>query len=156
MTQVLEVEGRVSSYSSIFAMGHRAIASLLDGDVVVEEKLDGSQFSFKVEGGQLLMRSKGKQMVPGAVEKMFSKAEEALLRILPAIPEGLTFRGEYFQKAKHNTLCYERVPQNNIAIYDIDRGDQDFMSPAEKEMVARNLGFEIAPILFQGRITSVE
>lgn len=34
------------SYPSIFAIGHRALAELLLDPVIVEEKVDGSQFSF--------------------------------------------------------------------------------------------------------------
>jgi ATP-dependent RNA circularization protein (DNA/RNA ligase family) len=38
----------ILSYPSIYALGHRAIRELFDGPVVVEEKIDGSQFSFGV------------------------------------------------------------------------------------------------------------
>jgi hypothetical protein len=34
------------SYPKLYAMGHRAIADLLLDDVIVQEKVDGSQFSF--------------------------------------------------------------------------------------------------------------
>ena len=35
-----------NSYPSIFNLGHKAIQNLLTVDVNVEEKVDGSQFSF--------------------------------------------------------------------------------------------------------------
>ena len=48
------------SYPSIFNLGHRAVAGLLGGPVIVEEKIDGSQFSFGVTvDGEIVTRSKG-------------------------------------------------------------------------------------------------
>lgn len=147
-------ELRVASYSDIFTMGHKALTDLFDGDVVVEEKVDGSQISFGVIDGQLLMRSKGKQLVIDAPEKMFQKAVDAVKAL--KLPEGLMFRGEYFQSPKHNTLAYARVPASHIIIFDIDRGNQDYMTHFEKSFVAKSLGLETVPLLFQGRIESVE
>lgn len=38
------------SYPAVFNLGHKAIESLLtSGPVIVEEKIDGSQFSFGVD-----------------------------------------------------------------------------------------------------------
>lgn len=46
------------SYPSTFALGHRAIADLLLDPVLVEEKVDGSQFSFGVfeQDGERVIR----------------------------------------------------------------------------------------------------
>lgn len=46
------------SYAKILTLGHRALEPIADQMVVVEEKVDGSQFSFGVRDGVLLMRSK--------------------------------------------------------------------------------------------------
>lgn len=37
------------SYPSIYNLGHRYIADLLTVPVIVEEKIDGSQFSFGLD-----------------------------------------------------------------------------------------------------------
>lgn len=147
-------ELRVASYSDIFAMGHKALAELFSGEVTVEEKVDGSQFSFGRVGDQILMRSKGKQLVLDAPEKMFQKAVDSVKAM--KLPDGLTFRGEYLQSPKHNTLAYSRVPAGSIIIFDIDRGNQDYVPYAEKVEMAAWLGLETVPLLFQGRIESVE
>jgi hypothetical protein len=52
-----------NSYPKVYNMGHAAIADLLLDDVLVEEKVDGSQFSFGVfehpeQGRVLKCRSK--------------------------------------------------------------------------------------------------
>lgn len=143
---------RLASYSDIYALGHHALAELFSGEVVIEEKIDGSQISFGRVGGELLMRSKGKQLTVLAPEKMFSKAVEAVTRVFDLLPEGLTFRGEYLQAPKHNTLAYARVPENHIALFDVDRGNQDYLSPQEKYQWANLLGFDVVPTLFVGEL----
>jgi hypothetical protein len=48
------------SYPSIYNLGHRALQDLLTVSVNVEEKVDGSQFSFGItEEGEIKLRSKG-------------------------------------------------------------------------------------------------
>lgn len=147
---------RISSYSDIFTMGHKALAELFSSPVIVEEKIDGSQISFAKIGGELHMRSKGKQLVVLSPEKMFALGVEAVAQVFHLMPEGYTFRGEYLQSEKHNTLKYDRIPKAHIIIFDVDKGNQDYASPAEKYALAAQLGFETVPHLFSGRIESVE
>lgn len=156
MQEIVAEVARISSYSDIFVMGHKALTDLFDGEVVVEEKVDGSQISFGITNGQLLMRSKGKQLVLGAPEQMFSKAVEFVKSIVEKLPEGLVFRGEYFQSPKHNTLAYSRIPANHIIVFDIDKGNQDYFSHADKKSLASQLGLETVPLIFQGKIESIE
>lgn len=51
----------ISSYASPLAIGHKGIAQIFDGDnVVIQEKIDGSQISFCVDDeGALHVRSRG-------------------------------------------------------------------------------------------------
>ena len=102
------------TYPKVYNMGHAAIRDLLLDEVIVEEKIDGSQFSFGLflnpETGatELKVRSKGAVMITDAPEKMFAAAVETA-RSLP-LTVGLTYRAEYLLKPKHNTLCYNRTP----------------------------------------------
>ena len=50
------------NYASIFALGHKALQELLWDDVVIEEKVDGSQFSFGLIDGTLRFRPKGQEI----------------------------------------------------------------------------------------------
>jgi hypothetical protein len=100
----------LSSYPSIYTLGHRYLNALLDGPVVVEEKVDGSQFSMARNlDGSLSVRSKGQEIHLGAVPQLFNQAV-AVASSLDLHP-GWVYRGEYLQKPKHNTLCYSRVPK---------------------------------------------
>lgn len=143
----------LNSYPSIYALGHSAISELLKGPVIVEEKIDGSQFSFlKTEKGELMCRSKGAQINMFAPEGMFLKGVETLRAMLDKLPTDIVFRGEYLSKPKHNVLVYARVPANNIILFDINPSLETYLSPEDKLKLATELGFEIVPTLFRGII----
>ena len=61
------------SYPKVWALGHSAIKELLFDEVTVEEKVDGSQFSFGRFNGEFKCRSKGAHIIPDAPEAMFAE-----------------------------------------------------------------------------------
>lgn len=147
------------SYPSIFALGHRYVSELLLDDVLVEEKVDGSQFSFGVfieEGGlRLRVRSKGAEINTIAPDKMFSKGVAFVKSIENYVHVGWTYRGEYLQKPKHNALAYDRVPTNNIILFDINTGHEEYLSYEAKAEEAARLGLEVVPKVYEGKIEDV-
>jgi hypothetical protein len=164
-----------TSYPSIFAMGHRAISDLLKHEVNVEEKVDGSQFSFGlVEASDvdvfypyqgdyrgfsnlaLKIRSKGCVMHIDAPEKMFNHAAATVRELADQLIPGWTYRGEFLARPKHNALAYDRVPKGNIILFDVNSGDQEYLSYEDKANEASRLGLEVVPLLYSGRVDSVE
>ena len=107
----------LSSYGSIFALGHKAVRDICQTPVVIQEKIDGSQISFGLlehEGKLVLsMRSKGATIYPEAYPKDFSKAVAAIIAVQDKLMPGWVYRGEQLNKPKHGTLAYDRVPQNS-------------------------------------------
>ena len=89
------------SFPKVYAVGHRAIAELFLGDVLVEEKVDGSQFSFCLSDSGLEFRSRG-AVVYAENAGMFSLAVEAVKSIADLLHPGWTYRAEYLMKPKHN------------------------------------------------------
>jgi hypothetical protein len=145
------------SYPSIFNLGHKAVRDILSGEFIqIEEKIDGSQFSFGRYGPELRCRSKNAQINVGAPDKMFTKAVDYVQSIFQFLPDGMCFSGEYLMKPKHNTLCYSRVPQNHIIIFDVRDGDESYWSEMERTVIARQLGFETIPVLHRGPIADIE
>lgn len=145
----------LSSYPSVYAIGHRAIADIFDGDVVVEEKIDGSQWSMcRSSDGQLLCRSKGKDLIIDAPEKMFIQAVETA-KALDLRP-GWVYRCEYLSKPKHNTLSYSRVPTKHLIVFDICTGPESYVTPEAKALEATRLGLECVPCLFQGKVSNLD
>jgi RNA ligase len=147
------------SYPSIFALGHRALAELLLDDVIVEEKIDGSQFSFgrfsdyPIDDGYLC-RSKGAQLNITAPEKMFQKAVDYVTGL--DLRDGWTYRAEYLQRPKHNALAYNRAPANNLIIFDINPSEEEYLSWAAKAEESARIGLETVPRYFNGRLTAIE
>lgn len=143
------------SYPSIYNIGHRAIADLFTVPVNVEEKIDGSQFSFGVtEDGELKVRSKGCVMMADAPEKMFTLGVDTAKRLVPILRPGWTYRGEFLAKPKHNTLVYSRVPNGNVIIFDVNTSEETYLSYDEKAAEAARLGLECVALLASGMIES--
>lgn len=154
------------SYPSIFALGHRAISSLLTGPVWVEEKVDGSQFSFGVfdaydangerDGGTVLrVRSKGAVMIPDAPEPMFKEAVDTAKALAPMLRVGWTYRGEYLKKPRHNGLAYDRIPKQHVILFDINSGHETYLSQDDKRQEADRLGLETVPLLANGVVSDI-
>lgn len=135
------------SYPKVYALGHKAISPLLDRPVLIEEKIDGSQFSFGRFGGELKVRSRGKEMIPSAPEKMFSKAVEVVNGL--NLRDGWTYRAEYLQKPKHNVLAYDRIPRKHLIIFDINDGHESYLPYEEKAIEAERLGLEWVPAILE-------
>ena len=147
----------INSYPSIYNLGHASIADLLKSEVIVEEKIDGSQFSFsKNELGELSCRSKGAQINMIAPEGMFAAAVATVNALADKLRVGYTYRGEYLQKPKHNALAYDRIPKQHIILFDINSGLETYLTPEEKKVCAEELGLELVKQLFIGKIDDVQ
>lgn len=133
------------SYPKVYALGHPVISELFSEPVLVEEKVDGSQFSFGVFGGELRCRSKGKELILDAPEKMFETAVATAREFAPLLRPGWTYRGEYLQKPHHNGLSYDRTPVKNIILFDVNDGPERYLSREAKEAEAKRIGLEIVP-----------
>lgn len=145
----------IDSYPQVFNLGHKAIADLLKDPVVVQEKVDGSQFSFGIMETGLAMRSKGCKVTienPG----MFDKAVQTVMARFHCLTPGDIYRGEFLAKPKHNVLAYDRTPKDYIILYDIQRGTGDFLSPVEMELEANRIELETVPCYHVGRSFLVE
>lgn len=144
------------SYPTIYNLGHRAVSELLTVPVVIEEKIDGSQFSFGIGAdGTLHARSKGAQLYTEAPEPLFRRAVETAQALAPVLHPGWTYRGEYLQKPKHNTLKYSRVPNQHIIIFDINTDDgENYLAPDERLAEAERIGLETVAIVHSGVVTT--
>ncbi len=146
-------EDMLSSYPSIYNLGHKAVNEILRYPVIVEEKLDGSQISFGVdEAGELHIRSKGAVIHPDVPQQMFAAGVGVIKSLKDQLQPGWTYRGEYLAKAKHNVLVYSRIPERHIILFDIAEGPECYLDPARKHENAAQLGLEVVPVLYGGVI----
>ena len=147
----------IYSYPSVYAIGHKSIQGIFNNPVIVEEKIDGSQFSMGVIDGGLQCRSKGKQLLLEAPEEMFKKAvaSAGVLAMLALHPNWI-YRCEYLEKPKHNTLSYSRVPKSNLILFDVCTGLETYLTYKEKAAEAERIGLEVVPLLYEGKVESFE
>lgn len=117
----------IRSYSKPLAPTHAWVRDAMSsGTIYVSEKIDGSQFSMALIEGVLCCRSRGQQ-IDIANPGMFAPAVRTAWRLGDALVEGWTYRCEFLAKTKHNTLHYDRVPRGHLVLYDIDRGECDYV-----------------------------
>lgn len=146
----------INSYPKVYAIGHAAIGDLFSDMVHIEEKIDGSQFSFtKTADGSLIFRSKNAVVLDGDAG-MFGKAVEAVRSRYDDITAGYVYRCEYLSKPKHNTLAYDRTPLDNLILFDVNTGNESYMSYKDKMCEAEKIRLECVPILYQGVITQFD
>ena len=144
----------LSNYSKIHQIYHRDTARMMGETVIIQEKVDGSQISFGNKRTGMSIRSKN-QDISQHETNMFTLAVQSIntadSRCMP-LPLDFVFRGEYLSKPKHNVLDYDRVPKQNVIIYDIEHGDgsNDYLSVDEVKANARSWGFEVVPTLWTG------
>lgn len=140
------------SYPKIYALGHRAISELFLDEVLIEEKIDGSQFSFGRFDGELKVRSKGAVINTEYPEKMFSEAVEVVKTL--DLKDGWTYRAEYLKSPKHNSLAYNRIPKNHLIIFDINSAEEEYLDYETKKNEAERIGLEVVPILHFGQVAN--
>jgi hypothetical protein len=141
---------KIHSYSEVYALGHKALENLITGSdyLVIEEKIDGSQYSFGVIDGEICARSKGKeQSESSGVDDLFKTAWEVVKLLAPSLRPNWVYRCEFLAKPKHNVLCYSRTPKDGLIIYDIDKGEQNYLSVEDKSTEAARIGIECVPCI---------
>lgn len=146
----------IHHYPSIYNLGHKLVENLFLNEVLIEEKVDGSQFSFGVYNGELKLKSKGAILYPPVTNNLFKAAVEYVESVKDKLVDGYTYRGEVLHRPKHNSLTYGRVPKHNIVIFDIDAGDQKYLTYEEKWAEANALDLETVPIFYEGLVENVE
>lgn len=147
----------IKGYSKVYGLGHKAIADLFKDSVIVEEKIDGSQISWmKDEQGIVHVRSHHKELILDAPDKMFKIACEVITNMTPLLHPGWIYRGEYLSKPCHNALAYDRVPENNIVLFDIDAAEEDYIADGPKRKEAKRLGLECVPQFAEGKFDTWE
>ena len=144
-------------FPKILHIGDKQIESLFDGPVEITEKVDGSQFGFGKVNGQIFCRSKGQELDLDNPNSMFVAGVEYVLGIADKIPDNHTFYGEYLERPKHNTLAYDRIPTNHIALFGVyNYESKEFYDYEVISEWAEKLGVDAIPVLKRGASTPEE
>jgi hypothetical protein len=142
------------SPGSLFNVGHRMTLPLFDGRLItIQEKVDGSFFAFGVFDGVLKCRSRNNEINVDAPETMFKAAVETAKALAPKLVPGWTYRGEYLQKPRHNGLAYNRVPKQHVILFDVAKGEEDFLNYTMLQAIAAHLDLEVVPEFYIGPLS---
>lgn len=144
------------------------VETLLDSEIEVEEKLDGSRFSFELSNGSELKFFKRNDAVPITkidrtlaryYEKGIAHFEAFNDEKLDQIPDGWRFGFEYFPNLMPVKIAYDRMPQNQLVLTEITIRDPQgkvIEVISDKETLdnwATILEVEGPPVIFQGKLT---
>lgn len=141
------------SYPSPKHIGDKHIEDLLTHEVVVQEKVDGSQISFGVDAeGVLSLRSRGGSLRVDTPDKLFAPAVEYVRSIKDKLVPGWTYRGEAVCAPRHNLLKYNRTPKGFIALFDVYQPGTGYLTPEQLAGEALRLGFEAVTVLYTGKL----
>jgi len=152
----VNIMNKIPSYTKVLSIGSAYTEEALSGEVVIQEKIDGSQFCFGFnEEGEFLMKSKGAIQTKEAHDKMFAEAvkyvsEDELIQ--KVAPKNTYYYCEYLKVVNHNTLKYNRIPQNHLVLFDVLH-EGKWATREELEVSAKNLSIDVIPELFRGVAT---
>lgn len=143
----------IPGYTKVLTLGSAYTENSLVGEVIVQEKVDGSQFSFGInEDGELVMRSKGQELYQDNVAPMFEKAVNYVLSLKLTAKSDTYFYCEYLQRPKHNTLKYSKEPQNNLILFDVLSAGR-LVGRADLLKWAKKCTIDVIPELFRGTMS---
>jgi len=109
----------ITAFPKIFTLGTAYVKDIFNEDVEISEKIDGSQFAFGRINGEVVLRSKGRQMFLESPDQMFLEACMFVNSNSHLFPDDIIFYAEYLKKPKHNTLKYDRIPKNHLMLFAI-------------------------------------
>lgn len=148
---------KTASFPKILHIGDKQILDLFETEVEITEKIDGSQFGFgKTLEGELIMRSKGREIDLENADKLFFPAITHVTSIADKIPNGWFFYGETLHAPRHSTLAYDRVPKNHIALFAVYDSDERVFHDYDTILRwATEFDVDAVPLLFRGETSAV-
>ena len=139
----------ISGYSKIWGLDH-AETRKMEGPLIAEEKIDGSQISWGILEDELKIKSKNVGIDPYAPPPLFLKSVQHIIFLFNShlLRPGYIYRGESMKDKKHNALEYARAPRNNIILFDVEPYRGSFLEYDELIDIAENeLLLEVVPAI---------
>ncbi|MEE5181073.1 RNA ligase family protein [Bacillus subtilis] len=133
-------------YQDIVRLGHRSTVDVLkEGDhIVIQEKIDGANASFRRVGNELVAFSRRQQLTP---ENTLGGFYEFVKSLDIHIGEGLVFFGEWTNPHKVKYPEHEK----KFFLYDIYDLEQEKYLPFEfVKNTGKALGLNIVPVFYEG------
>lgn len=153
-------------YPKINASHKLGQESILDGEVVLEEKTDGSQFRISITSDGFEFGSKRVEFNQRGVDSNFRLGVNTFTENnknfdddnrIGADVKAVHFFGEYFKSEKQNTIKYDRMPKNHIMLFDVAieyyNKPMHWCNNDQVDIWANDLEIEAVPVLGTGTFT---
>ncbi len=119
-------------------------------DVIVEEKIDGSQLVFMVSsttGTLNIVTKKGSEIKED--DKDFGVAITEINKMKAHVKPGWVYIVEFLRAKQHNKVKYNEIPQRNLFLSDVTMKNNGYLSRWVREKEARRLGIEATPLIWE-------
>lgn len=151
----------------IYTKDPKFVEGLLSGELEVEEKLQGSRFSFEVVDDDVPKYYKRNDSSPITkidrtlaryYEKAIAHFESFTTEKLSKIPDGWRFGFEYFPNLMPVKISYDRLPLNHLVLTDITVRDPQgkvmevITDKKTLDEWAKTLEVESSPQIFKGKL----
>lgn len=135
------------SYRSPMRAEKRDAAEIITGavEVVVTEKIDGSQFKIHKDPQGVVWFGTKSRTIPHDQFGGFINGTDAL-RELRWIP-GWVYFGEYLARPKQNKLAYDRTPPHNVILFDVMDETGAYLPRESVVAEAVRLGLMVVPLV---------
>jgi hypothetical protein len=136
----------MKKYPKVRSVGHREVGHLLPSPwVVVQEKVDGSNFSFGIgKYGILHCASHHQDLSWADPNPMFAEVMRYVRSIESLLVPEVIYRCEMVTKPRQNQLTYLSAAQNGLVLFDVEMMD-DALRPLELVLPCVEFPVEGAP-----------
>jgi len=144
----------MKKYMDVIRHGKSSTHLILEGNprIVIQEKLDGANASFKVENGELKFFSRNTELDESNTLRGFTVWGKKHLEPL-CIEDGYIFFGEWLVRHKLNYGENE----NQFYLFDVyDEKNQKYLPFEEVKIAAKNLFLNLIPVFYEGEFQSLE
>jgi hypothetical protein len=124
-----------------------------NNDWYIQEKVDGSQLSFRLDASNGEIIFKCKTSVAGPKNSSFVKSMTMLKTLKELLNPKYIYHGEAVGKRRHNTLTYERTPKYYFALYDIQDENNNYLGIVAMHTEAARVGLECVGLLYDNAPT---
>lgn len=145
----------MEAYQKIQQPYKKEVQDIWKGNIIVEEKIDGSQFRIQIDSNGVITCGSHHQEL-SMVDSMFKLATTQAEEMFKDVAEKnndtiITIFCEYLSKPKQNAISYSRVPEKNLILFDLMLGGRYMNRKIKESFVDTVPGLEIVPLLWEGR-----
>lgn len=143
------IKSPAQGYGSIVNANKLQSPYVAPGIMFLQEKIDGSQFRFRVIDGELRCWSRGRQLnvTEHNHDKLFASAVESAKRLAALLPEGHVFCAEAMASRRHNIVQYDRAPSTGMVLFDVWTPQLGYADHMGVSAWGDALGLEVAPYI---------